>query len=177
MKQENRVKFFIDVPEWIQYMEKVDFFCGSRFHGTVAALLAGVPSVLCAFDARTRELAEYHKIASMFPNDPLVEKNMEDLLGNKDILAFQRQHEKNLLHYIDFLNRNSLPSIFDTAVHYPIGSSPMEQKRKISARYYQTLDCYASTNRFTQFRRTMEYYVYHSARNWVNRTIQSHFEG
>ena len=44
---EDRVKLIYDIPCWIQYLEeeKFHFSCGSRIHGNIAAILAGVPAM------------------------------------------------------------------------------------------------------------------------------------
>ncbi|MDE6946925.1 MAG: polysaccharide pyruvyl transferase family protein, partial [Anaeroplasmataceae bacterium] len=58
---ENRVKLLYDIPYWIEYLQKegFSFSCGSRIHGNIAAILAGVPAMVLYRDARTRELAEF----------------------------------------------------------------------------------------------------------------------
>ncbi len=48
---------FWDVPSWIQYLSKKNFCVGTRFHGTIASLLAGTPAMLIVHDSRTREMA------------------------------------------------------------------------------------------------------------------------
>src|SRR5690625_1764016 len=56
---DNRSRFFLDAGAWIEYLKDFSFSVGSRIHGNVAALLAGVPAHVLIHDSRTRELAEY----------------------------------------------------------------------------------------------------------------------
>ncbi|MGZ8915240.1 MAG: polysaccharide pyruvyl transferase family protein [Methylobacter sp.] len=50
-------KPLVTLTEWLAYLKTIKFCIGSRVHGTIASLLAGVPSVLIAHDTRTEELA------------------------------------------------------------------------------------------------------------------------
>lgn len=51
-------KVFFNLRSWLSYLETRKFCVGTRIHGTVAALLAGVPAVLIVHDSRTLELAQ-----------------------------------------------------------------------------------------------------------------------
>lgn len=58
---EDRIKLLYDIPYWLEYLqnEGFNFSCGSRIHGNIAAILAGIPAMVIYRDARTRELAEF----------------------------------------------------------------------------------------------------------------------
>ncbi|MDC0603224.1 polysaccharide pyruvyl transferase family protein [Aliiglaciecola sp.] len=47
-----------DLDTWLNELRSYDFLIGTRIHGCVSALLAGIPTVLLAHDMRTKELAE-----------------------------------------------------------------------------------------------------------------------
>ena len=79
MVQENRIRFFVNATSWIRFLEQMDLNIGIKIHGTVAAILAGVPSYLLAIDSRTRELAEYHNIPYM--NAEMVNKSVTPYLS------------------------------------------------------------------------------------------------
>lgn len=53
----SHAKMFFGVEQWISYVRSKDFVVGTRIHGTVISILAGVPAVLVTHDARTEELA------------------------------------------------------------------------------------------------------------------------
>ena len=52
---EDRIRFPVEAWTWLEYLRDFDFATGTRLHGNVAALLAGVPAVLLAHDSRTLE--------------------------------------------------------------------------------------------------------------------------
>jgi hypothetical protein len=49
--QQDRMRMFLDGWTWIDFLTTQDFVFGTRFHGTVAALLAGVPAILLTHDS------------------------------------------------------------------------------------------------------------------------------
>jgi len=48
----------LDPHVWIQDLKSFDFALGTRIHGTIAAVLAGIPSLILCHDSRTSELAD-----------------------------------------------------------------------------------------------------------------------
>jgi hypothetical protein len=57
----DRIQFFRNMPEWRNFLMEngFSFSFGSRIHGNLMAILAGIPTVVCACDSRTREMAEF----------------------------------------------------------------------------------------------------------------------
>jgi polysaccharide pyruvyl transferase WcaK-like protein len=49
---------FGDVQAWMDFLRKFDFVIGTRVHGAMLALQAGVPAACIAHDSRTLELCE-----------------------------------------------------------------------------------------------------------------------
>ena len=47
---------FFDVPGWMDFLQRFDFVVGTRFHGAMLALQAGVPAGVIAHDSRTFEM-------------------------------------------------------------------------------------------------------------------------
>ena len=131
MKKTDRVKYFFDVPSWIEFAKDFTFFMGCRFHGCVAAILSGIPYVFFPFNARTRELSDYHHLTSITPSELNSRKSIFDYLDNLDFNSLEKHHHENFYHYIDFLKRNDLDNIFREKDKYDIGESPMEKKVKI----------------------------------------------
>ena len=122
------VRYFFDVPSWVNFMRPFDLFVGNRFHGCCAAVLAGVPHVMIPFNARTRELTEYHHLTCLKPEDIREGTRVQDYLDQLDFKAFDRHQSENLDRYIDFLNRNGLEHIFAEKRRYAQGESPLERR-------------------------------------------------
>lgn len=146
LNRENRIKFFVDVPSWLRFMEEMDLFVGNRFHGTVAAILAGVPQIFIPFDARTRELTEYHSITHLNVSDIDKNKNVCSIIEKLDFRSFEKNHSRNLKHYIDFLHTNRLCNVFKEKCDIRRGCSPME--KHIFESTQEEISCAASIDEY-----------------------------
>lgn len=107
--RENRLRQFVDVPSWIHFLKRADLSVGSCIHGSIAAVLAGNPTIVFAADARVRELAEYHKI----PMIPMKEVNGDTKLARLyEAIDFSRTAEGHKTRYevfCQFLKKNGVP--------------------------------------------------------------------
>ncbi|WP_053218160.1 polysaccharide pyruvyl transferase family protein [Virgibacillus senegalensis] len=112
----NRVRFFLNVPTWLDFLSKADLSFGARLHGNIAAVLAGTPSILLPKDARMRELAEYHQLTHVMAHDINENTRLMDLVENADFQSVQKNQGKNFDHFIDFLNKNKLEHIYQDGV-------------------------------------------------------------
>jgi hypothetical protein len=54
----DRGRFYLSAPEWINALRHQDLVIGTRLHGAMAGLAAGIPGVIITHDSRTSELAE-----------------------------------------------------------------------------------------------------------------------
>lgn len=61
---EGRIAMIADMNAWYQYLKNngYTYAFGSRIHGTIMALLSGVPATIITSDSRTREMAEFFDI-------------------------------------------------------------------------------------------------------------------
>lgn len=110
--QENRMKFFVNVASWLEFLSQMDFSIGVKIHGTVLSTLAGTPAFLIAHDARTRELAEYHNIPHMKWSDINEKTNLYNIYETIDFSQVERGHEERFNNFVDFLNENGLDNIY-----------------------------------------------------------------
>ncbi len=156
MKAEGRVHFFTSVPVWIDSMQSFDLFVGSRFHGTVAAILAGVPAVITPFDARTREFAEYHRIPTITDSELDKEITLSELQQLAEEPELLKTHARNLEHYKSFLARNGLFSIFEEEQELSFGRSVMEAKG-FGKKRPKVISAYEVCNPFAKLARKAEY--------------------
>ena len=140
LKKENSVKYFLDAPSWIDYCRRFTLFIGNRFHGCVAAILSGIPYVFIPFNARTREMVEFHHLTHINHQELKVGQSIVDNVEKLYFNSLEKQHHHNFEHYLAFLNKNGLESIFSKKKSYKFGESPLEKKVCLSSPF----DCYNS---------------------------------
>ena len=110
--QDGRLRFFCNVPKWIEFMKDADFTFGSRLHGTIAAVLADAPAVLVTKDSRTRELAEYHHLNAIHESELHKELTLKDIAEQQDFTQIEKYQKQNLDRFASFLKKNDIPNIY-----------------------------------------------------------------
>ncbi len=159
LKKEDRVRFFFDTVSWVNFLKRFDLFVGDRFHGSVCAILAGTPSIMLPFNARTREMTEYHRLTCLHPGEVREGTSIIDYLDQLDFSSYEKRKNETLNHYIEFLNQNGLEeNIFRKKLTYCQGESPLEKQieetigKKLEELCEQTR-CYDSLGRLDRARR------------------------
>lgn len=71
---------FFETDAWLDHMRRYAFSLGSRFHGNMFALQAGVPALWLVHDRRTQELCEHLGLPSV---------GLEDAMKVRDIAALR----------------------------------------------------------------------------------------
>ena len=101
---------FFDVQSWIEHYKRFDFVIGTRIHGTILGLQAGVPSLCIAHDSRTWELCETLKIPYVLIDDVPDGIKRDDLISlfNFDPDEFDRNRRSLCRRYVQFLWSNGL---------------------------------------------------------------------
>lgn len=118
-------KAFVTLDEWLQYLKTIKFCIGSRVHGTIATLLAGVPAVLIAHDTRTEELAKQMGLpcvpeAAVDASKPF---DIASYYSHDQFNAFLTHYPKYRAKFVEFMASVGLP--FDDA--YEGLSAPARQ--------------------------------------------------
>ncbi|MEU8704784.1 polysaccharide pyruvyl transferase family protein [Streptomyces sp. NPDC048565] len=112
MYREGKVRLYVDPATWIDELRAFDFSFGSRIHGNIAALLAGVPSTVLCSDSRTLELCRYFGI----PHRKISEtpKNIDpaELYESADFSELVNGHKERFLRFTGFMERNGLENTF-----------------------------------------------------------------
>lgn len=131
MYREDRVLMYLDGWSWIEDLATYDFAFGTRFHGNVAAVLAGTRAVLLTHDSRTVELADYHELPRRRVSDLTTGGDVAELFESCDVGPFNKAYPDRLARYAAFLDGNGLPHVHDsgadaeefdrrvTSVHFP----------------------------------------------------------
>ena len=112
LKKSDRIRYFFDVISWINFLRNFDLFIGNRFHGSVAAVLAGTPNIMFPFNARTREMTEFHCLTSIKPDKVIEGTSIIDYIDKVDFQSFDRKKEANLTNYMEFLQKMDWKKIY-----------------------------------------------------------------
>lgn len=104
---------FYDVPVWLDHMRKYDFVIGTRFHGAMVAIQAGVPALTIVHDSRTHELCEYLNLP--YIKEKNVTETIEDsqLYDLADYNKFNKEYGYKFLLFLEFLEKNKLNICID----------------------------------------------------------------
>ena len=100
----------LDPDVWIKDLQNFDVALGTRIHGSIAAVLAGIPSFILCHDSRTAELANWFGL-------PRIQKaQIESQALTPDLLVKVQENSEmhkvfpdRLLRYINFLKKNRIP--------------------------------------------------------------------
>jgi hypothetical protein len=106
-----------DIRFWMDYVRRFDFVVGTRFHGAMIALQAGVPSACIAHDSRTLEMCQTMNIPVVrFEDIPgrITRENLLELFSfdAEQYLATRRELKSR---YVDILKSADLPLAKDFA--------------------------------------------------------------
>lgn len=109
------LEFPADVHLWLRSLAGKDFTIGSRIHGSVASLLAGVPTLLMAHDCRVTELGRYFNLPSL----PLASLSEPGFDLTRALEGMQWDSHLGVLGdrlatYIAFLDKNGIRHNFDS---------------------------------------------------------------
>lgn len=99
-----RAQLIPDIPYWMKYIHSggYNFSFGTKIHGSIMALLSGVPALVCPPDVRVREMCEFFSI-------PTIEKekarncDIEDLYNIADYSSFNKELPQKWEKYGEFL--------------------------------------------------------------------------
>ncbi len=111
----DKAVIFTSPYRWINFTrENIDFSVGTRLHGNVAAVLGGVPSFIMATDQRVSELAAYHNIACVPVSTVNDKTKLTDIIEKQDFTLVHKGHTERFNHFVDFLEKNSLETVYST---------------------------------------------------------------
>ena len=116
-----RICTFADMNDWWNFLQnqKFNYSFGSRIHGTIMAILSGVPATIIAHDSRTREMAEFFDIP-MLTSSPrhLTSRFLLDAYEKMDYSAFNANFAQRFATYEHFLTSHGIVSHANVNNHF-----------------------------------------------------------
>lgn len=106
--RDHGARFHVDAETWVDDLRDFDLSIGTRIHGNVVAVLAGVPAHVLVHDARTRELADYFEVVRT-PAREIERLDPRDPFGRHDWQAVVRGHGGRFGTYRAYLEAHGLP--------------------------------------------------------------------
>lgn len=103
----NKMDAYFDIEQWMTEIKKNDLVIGTRFHGCLIGLLAGVPSFMFVHDTRTKEMCELLKIPHADVRDV---RNIDiySLYLSLDYEEYHVEYSRMFAEYRNFLDENRL---------------------------------------------------------------------
>jgi hypothetical protein len=101
---------FLNYPDWIAFMKTRTLCFGTRIHGTVASLIAGIPATLICHDSRTLEMARSMSIPMVLSTAVDIDKelSMGDFFLPDETLNFSASYKKYYARYLAYFAANDL---------------------------------------------------------------------
>ncbi|MFI0085870.1 polysaccharide pyruvyl transferase family protein [Streptomyces bobili] len=112
MYREDKVRVYMDPVTWMDDLRDFDYSFGSRIHGNIAALLAGTPATVLAFDSRTLELCRYFEIPHRLLSEVPADLDPADLYEEADFGPLTGNHRERFERFTGFLDKNGLQNTF-----------------------------------------------------------------
>ncbi len=113
MYAQNRVRFFVNENDWLDFLRTRDFVFGTRLHGNIAATLAGTPSLMITKDVRMREVAAFHGLNAIDECQLAQYPDIWAMIAAQNFHAPEQHQRKNFLHFLRFLHQNGMQTIYD----------------------------------------------------------------
>ena len=115
--RDKRVSMFFDPGQWKEFIAQgFAFAIGTRLHGAIIAINAGIPALVTNGDMRAREVTDYFGIP-LLPGICGREFDMRDLYELSDIDSLNCRYDAAFTNYCNWLRVNGL--------RYVEGSHPM----------------------------------------------------
>jgi Polysaccharide pyruvyl transferase len=109
---------FYNVRDWLTHIAKnYDFCIGTRFHGNMAALQAGVPALWIEHDMRVRELCEHFGLPSVSINSLNNFHTLRDFTKVCNYEKFWAKIPRLSREFLDYLTSNGVDEIICPDIH------------------------------------------------------------
>ena len=122
---ENRVRGFFTAASWLGFLQERDMNIGTRIHGSIAGVLAGLPVFVIPPDTRVMELVTYHELPHALLEEIALDKPFSELLEKIDFTQIRRNHPERFERYHGFLKASGLETIYDFGME-EAGKAPLD---------------------------------------------------
>ncbi len=121
-------RYFYSVEDWIRELKKDDFSMGSRFHGNVAAVLAGIPTLMVNVDKRMVGMNNFYRIPSIDISEFDLDKPLEYYVELADYTEFNKVYPKRFDNFTDYCKRNGVRLKEFTTTEKNINTGGMDEQ-------------------------------------------------
>jgi len=109
-------KYFYNVHDWIHGLSDCDFSLARKLHGSIAAILAGVPTFCVAADKlRVAGTYEFYKIPFINYYDFDHDKPIEHYYELADYTEFNKNYATKFDTFVDFCHKNGVALKIDNS--------------------------------------------------------------
>lgn len=113
-KLRNLFEVFTNIDTWMGFIRTKDFVFGSRIHGAVMAIKAGVPAFPIAFDSRIKELCDLFKLPYIRTDEiSCDEYHIQKIYEETDFSEMNKVYPVLLNNYLDFLKKNGVEVLLE----------------------------------------------------------------
>lgn len=103
---ENRIAVFSDMEKWKEFNKDFDFYVGSRVHGAIMAINAGLPAIVTNGDSRAEEMCNLFGITI---NTSIASNcDLRELYESIDVEPLNQRYNSLYNNYLKWLNNNGL---------------------------------------------------------------------
>jgi hypothetical protein len=107
--RQRKVRYFTSIKHWMDFVAGLDFVFGSRLHGGIMGVQAGVPTYFIVQDARVREICELFHL----PFTPEHAVRRDDLEVQRfyeaaDYSAAMKVYPERRRLFLDYLRKNGI---------------------------------------------------------------------
>lgn len=106
-----KFKKFYSLNDWLKFAQDSSLSFGSRFHGNMAALNAGVPAVWFNHDMRTHELCEYHGLPNIKTDSKILDVTIKQIIDSVDYTGFIKKYSLNRERLRIYLNLSGVDNV------------------------------------------------------------------
>ena len=111
---EDRIRLIPDMYNWSIFLKKTgfDYSFGSRIHGSIMAILSGIPATVVAIDTRTMEMADFFNIPYVkhVAGHVYTPEELAAFYNQADYTKFNETYQRNYQVYEDFLVQHGIVS-------------------------------------------------------------------